>query len=159
MRDRLVALCSRDAAGDLRPAEARHAAYDGLPADFGPFDPDEHDADDGILASASPHHAADGRRAELEALSARRRASATDTTAPQSDREPAHAQPRAPATVALAHRRPPKKLDAADPRKSMLAALGPGLLKSLKKVAPPPEAARPPSPPPLSPKGPKGKTD
>jgi hypothetical protein len=142
-RDRLVSLARRNADGSPPPRDARHGAYGDLCGD-GPFDPDEHDADDGI-AAASPGDARRGRDAELAALSECRRASAPPSL------------PRAPRP-----RRQPKKLDAKDPRKSMLAALGPGLAAGLRK-APPPRDTAPPlvpgSPPPPVPGSPKGKTD
>ncbi|KAH8095360.1 hypothetical protein JL720_2656 [Aureococcus anophagefferens] len=65
-RERLVSLARRAADGSLPPA-TRGGAYGDLGGD-GPFDPDEHDADDGIAAQ-SPGDARRGRDAELAALS------------------------------------------------------------------------------------------
>ena len=59
-RERLVSLARRNADGSLPPRDARHGAYGDLCGD-GPFDPDEHDADDGIAAQ-SPGDARRGRQ-------------------------------------------------------------------------------------------------
>ncbi|KAH8058649.1 hypothetical protein JL722_5873 [Aureococcus anophagefferens] len=91
-RERLVSLARRAADGRSRPA-ARHGAYGDLGGD-GPFDPDEHDADDGIAAQ-SPGDARRGRDAELAALSECRRAAPSLSARPAGRRRSSTPRTRA----------------------------------------------------------------